>query len=221
MDVTIVIPVLNEAHRIEKILQALVGYDVIVVDGGSEDSTIGIARQYDVTILSWTKGRASQMNAGAERAEGDQLLFLHADTILPQDWDVVLENMSNLNRVWGRFDVGFDDCSIIFNVIARMMNLRSRFTGICTGDQGMFVKRSLFNEIGGFANIPLMEDLELSKRLRKFSRPHCSASKVITSSRRWRQNGILRTILLMWWLRVLYFFGVSPWSLAKQYNPHQ
>ena len=221
MDVTIVIPVLNEADRIEKILQSLVGYDVIVVDGGSEDSTIAIVRQYDVTILTWTKGRASQMNAGAERAEGDQLLFLHADTILPQDWAVVLENMSKLNKVWGRFDVDFDDCSVVFKVIARMMNFRSRLTGVCTGDQGMFVKRSLFYEIGGFANIPLMEDIELSKRLRKFSKPYCSTSKLTTSSRRWRQNGILKTILLMWWLRFLYFFGVSPSNLAKQYYPHQ
>ena len=219
MSITIVIPVLNEERHIKKILQSLVGYDVIVVDGGSQDSTISVARQFDVTIVKCMKGRASQMNAGAERAEGDQLLFLHADTTLPLDWDVVLRNTSKLNEAWGCFDVSFDDRSIIFNIIAKMMHLRTRLTGICTGDQGMFIKRSIFQEVGGFAEIPLMEDVELSKRLRNLSWPYCSASKVITSSRRWRKNGIWRTILLMWWLRLLYFFGVSPWRLVKLYYP--
>ena len=219
MSITIVIPVLNEQRHIKKILQSLVGYDVIVVDGGSQDSTIGVIRQFDVTLVNCTRGRASQMNAGAELAEGDQLLFLHADTTLPLDWDVVLRTSSRLNEAWGCFDVSFDDRSIIFNIIAKMMNFRTRLTGVCTGDQGMFIKRSIFNEVGGFADIPLMEDVELSKRLRNLSRPYCSASKVITSSRRWRKNGVWRTILLMWWLRLLYFFGVSPWRLVKLYYP--
>ena len=160
MSITIVIPVLNEQRHIKKILQSLVGYDVIVVDGGSQDSTIGVVRQFDVTLVNCARGRASQMNAGAERAEGDQLLFLHADTTLPLDWDVVLRNTSRLNVAWGCFDVSFDDRSIIFNIIAKMMNFRTRLTGVCTGDQGMFIKRSIFNEVGGFADIPLMEDVE-------------------------------------------------------------
>lgn len=220
--VSIIIPVLNEAQQIDEHLQRLRevvddGVEIIVVDGGSRDETFAIAQQQTTTIISHP-GRAIQMNAGADRATGELLLFLHADTRLPADALDQVRDAISQGYTWGRFDVRLSGSAFMFRIIERMMNLRSRLTSIATGDQAIFVTRSLFDAVGGYEEVPLMEDVSLSARLRQHSRPFCSRSSVVTSSRRWEQRGILRTILLMWKLRLYYAFGVSPDRLARMYR---
>jgi rSAM/selenodomain-associated transferase 2 len=221
---SIVIPVLNEAAGIADALAALAPCrareaEVVVVDGGSADATIAIARPLADHVLSAPRGRGSQMNAGAAAAKGDVLLFLHADTRLPPDADrLVLTGLQNSNRAWGRFDVTIAGRSPLLRMVATMMNLRSRLSGIATGDQAIFVAREAFAEVRGFPDIPLMEDIVLSRRLKRVGRPLCLAARVITSGRRWEQHGVIRTMVMMWRLRLAFFLGAEPARLARRYG---
>ncbi|MDZ4099836.1 MAG: TIGR04283 family arsenosugar biosynthesis glycosyltransferase [Methylophilaceae bacterium] len=223
--VSIIIPVLNEADNIAKALLALhvdreLGHEVIVVDGGSTDDTVTQAEMLADEVISILPGRARQMNAGASKATGDLLLFLHADTQLPDKAiPRLLVNLRKTEKVWGRFDVRLSGQHPMLRLIAYMMNWRSRITGIATGDQAIFVRREAFESLGGFPEIPLMEDIAFSSAMQSgFGSPLCLRDKVITSSRRWEKNGIFRTILLMWKLRLAYFLGVPPEQLAQQYT---
>jgi len=215
---SIVVPVLNEAATIREALQALSalrarGHEVIVVDGGSEDGSASLAAPACDQLLVTPRGRALQMNTGALVASGDALLFLHADTRLPERADELI--LAALARArWGRFDVRIASRHPLLGVVACAMNLRSRLTGIATGDQAIFVRRAVFP---GFPEIPLMEDIALSRLLRRRGRPACLHARVITSARRWEARGVLRTILLMWRLRFLYALGATPQRLARDY----
>nr|WP_245748210.1 TIGR04283 family arsenosugar biosynthesis glycosyltransferase [Halopseudomonas yangmingensis] len=219
---SIVMPVRNEAAGIVQALlplQELRGaLELIVVDGQSQDATRLLAQPLADQLLESSPGRARQMNTGAAAAQGDWLLFLHADTRLPDGFISLLQEAQDSGADWGRFDVQLEPSSALLRLVARMINLRSRLTGVCTGDQALFLRRRLFEQLGGYAEIPLMEDVELSKRLRRVSRPFCIATPLTTSSRRWQQHGTLRTILLMWQLRLLYWLGVAPERLAESYR---
>ncbi|MBI2960733.1 MAG: TIGR04283 family arsenosugar biosynthesis glycosyltransferase [Betaproteobacteria bacterium] len=223
MRLSIIIPVLNEAGIIVPALQALAplrarGHEVIVVDGGSSDATPGLARDLADRVLAAPRGRALQMNAGAALARGDVLLFLHADTLLPPEADAAMrEGLERSGRLWGRFDARIDGREPLLALVAFMMNLRSRATGIATGDQAIFVRREAFCRAGGFPELPLMEDIALCRRLKPLSRPLCLAAVAVTSGRRWREHGIVRTIALMGWLRLRFFFGAEPERLARAY----
>jgi rSAM/selenodomain-associated transferase 2 len=216
---SIVIPCLDEEERIGACLAALTplrerGQEVIVVDGGSRDATLAVARGLCDRILEAPRGRARQMNAGARAASGEALLFLHADTRLPAGADAeVLRALEK--RRWGRFDVAIEGAHPMLKVVACAMNLRSRLTGIATGDQAIFVRRDAFP---GFPEIALMEDVAFSRAMRRGGRPACLASRATTSGRRWESRGVLRTILLMWRLRLLYFLGARPERLARLYR---
>jgi rSAM/selenodomain-associated transferase 2 len=220
---SIIVPVLDEAAGIEAALMALSPYrvrgvEVIVVDGGSRDGTAGLAYPLASRVLIAPRGRAAQMNAGAAMARGDILLFLHADTQLPDNADLLIQReLARSGRAWGRFDIRFDRGGSL-KIIALMMNLRSRLTGIATGDQALFVTRAAFDAVGGFPSIPLMEDVALSARIKRISWPLCIRTRVTTSARRWRKHGTLRTIFLMWRLRLAYFFGTDPAQLARRYG---
>jgi rSAM/selenodomain-associated transferase 2 len=215
---------LNEAEIIVPSLEALAplcerGHEVIVVDGGSSDATVELARPLADRVLTASRGRARQMNAGAALASGEVLLFLHADTLLPPGADdAVCEGLARSGRHWGRFDVRIEGGEPLLALVSRLMNLRSRATGIATGDQALFVRRRVFERIGGFAELPLMEDIALCKRLKAESRPLCLAEVAVTSGRRWRERGMLRTIALMWWLRLQFFLGAAPSRLARSYH---
>jgi rSAM/selenodomain-associated transferase 2 len=221
---SIIMPVLDEGDGIAAALDALaelrgLGVEVIVVDGGSQDATVQRARLRADHVLTAPRGRAAQMNAGATRASGDVFLFLHADTALPPEAErLVLDGLARSGHDWGRFDVTIAGRHPMLRLIACMMNLRSRITGIATGDQAMFVKRDAFGAAGGFPDIPLMEDIALSKRLKRRSRPLCLRERATTSGRRWETHGVFRTILLMWRLRLAYFFGADPAALARRYR---
>lgn len=218
---SIIMPARNEAAQIVASLlplQSLRGeLEIIVVDGGSTDNTAALAAPLCDQLLHSAPGRARQMNAGAAAASAEILLFLHADTQLPANFMQLIEQALGEEKRWGRFDVELQPSSPLLHLVARMMNWRSRLTGVCTGDQGIFVQRRLFTELGGYADLPLMEDIELSKRLRRYNKPVCLQPALTTSSRRWQQHGTLRTVVLMWWLRALYWLGVSPQRLAKWY----
>ncbi|HUJ87004.1 MAG TPA: TIGR04283 family arsenosugar biosynthesis glycosyltransferase [Burkholderiales bacterium] len=220
--ISVVVPTLNEAQGILACLDALAplrarGHELIVVDGGSDDGTPELARPRADRVLAAPCGRARQMNAGARDAAGDALVFLHADVRLPQGADgMVLEALAA--RPWGRFDVRLDSSRALLGLVGGMMNLRSRLTGIATGDQALFVRRELFERLGGYAEIPLMEDVELSSRLRRAGRPACLRARVLASARRWEARGALRTVVLMWRLRLAYFLGADPARLAERYR---
>jgi rSAM/selenodomain-associated transferase 2 len=221
---SVIIPVLNEAAGIEAHLMPLQpiranGHELIVVDGGSNDKTVQLSEPLVDQICLSKSGRSRQMNRGASMANGDILLFLHADTQLPVDAIKLIETaLCRSKSGWGRFDVTFTGNSLLLRIIATMMNWRSALTGVATGDQVLFMRRELFEQHGGYAKIPLMEDIEISKRLRKEAPPLRIATPVITSSRRWEQRGVLKTILLMWQLRLAYFLGVDPALLALRYR---
>jgi rSAM/selenodomain-associated transferase 2 len=220
---SIVMPLLNEAARIVEALEALAtlrrcGAEVIVVDGGSNDGTADLATPLADRVIVSPRGRARQMNAGAVVAQGRMLLFLHADTRLPADADTLVERALARHR-WGRFDVILEGRSVWLRVIAAMMNLRSRLTGIATGDQAIFVTPAAFAAAGAYPDQPLMEDIELSKRLKHLGPPACLRARVTTSARRWEKDGVWRTILLMWRLRFDYWRGVPAVKLHAWYYP--
>ena len=222
MKLSIIIPTFNEAQNIKETLQALQGYreaghEIIIVDGGSRDSSIEIAQPLVDKLLISKPGRAAQMNIGAEESEKDILVFLHADTFLPETADQLIINAMEQGHPWGRFNVRLSGRHFLFRLIETMMNWRSCLTGIATGDQSIFVKREIFEQIGGFPEIKLMEDIELSKKLKKIGKPVCIKQRVTTSSRKWESNGIVKTVLLMWRLRLQYFFGTSADKLHSKY----
>jgi len=219
---SIVIPALNEADAIAATLASLqplraAGHEVIVVDGGSTDATVSLADPLADRVLAAPRGRARQMNAGAAVARGDVLVFLHADTSLPEHAVAVIRSALR-HRLWGRFDVVIAGRPQMLRVVAAFMNLRSRLTGIATGDQTLFISSTAFAAVGGYPEQSLMEDIALSKRLKKFGPPACPCERVVTSGRRWEANGVWRTILLMWRLRFDYWRGVPAERLAARYH---
>ncbi len=232
MILSVVVPMLNEAAALPALLNHLrhlqaEGAEVVLVDGGSHDDSTSLARAAGFTVVEAERGRARQMNAGARHAHGDIVLFLHADTRLPEGaMQQVIQALAPASSpeahrpalVWGRFDVRISGRSPWLRVVARMMNLRSRLTGIATGDQAIFVQRGAFEACGGFPEQPLMEDIELSRRLKRLSRPACLRARALTSGRRWESRGVWRTIVLMWRLRLAYWLGASPESIAKAYR---
>jgi rSAM/selenodomain-associated transferase 2 len=221
--ISIIVPALNEAGGIKETLQALQamrhrGHEIIVVDGGSSDNTAALCAPLADRVLTTVAGRARQMQAGAALTRGSVLWFLHADTRAPRESDRAIHAaLRGGDRRWGRFDVRFSEPGVLLAVVATLMNLRSRLTRIATGDQGIFVTRELFDCVGGFPQMPLMEDIAFSRRLRSHSRPVCLRECLITSARRWQRHGTVRTIVLMWSLRLAYFLGVSPMRLARHY----
>lgn len=223
MKVSIIIPVLNEAQNLSRLLPSLQmfrrhGHEIIVVDGGSSDDSFSVAQQgADQSIIS-RAGRAIQMNCGASIASGDLYLFLHADSQLPDDAMQLLGSLAVGQAVWGRFDVRLSSPRIIYRCIEGLMNWRSRLTAIATGDQAIFIERQLFDATSGYPEISLMEDIAISRLLRQQCAPVCMRSRVITSSRRWESRGVISTVLLMWKLRLYYFLGVSPDRLSRLYR---
>ena len=226
MQLTIIIPILNEAAIIGETLHSLLAHitsagkrddiEVIVVDGGSCDESVSVAESYADKVLMSEPGRASQMNAGAAVATGDYLLFLHVDTLLPDNFFYITP-LFDQQTVWGFFTIRLSGDNWCYRIIENGIRLRSRLTRVATGDQCLYVKRSTFHTIGGFAPITLMEDVEISKRLRRLAAPAIVRQIVTTSSRRWQTRGVLKTVLFMWWLRWCYFIGVAPAKLASRY----
>lgn len=227
LKLSIVMPCLDEADTIVAALEALAplrqrGAEVIVIDGGSTDRTLSLAEQLADVARSAARGRAVQMNAGAAHATGEVLLFLHADTTLPDNADLLIrEGLARSGASWGRFDVTIRGRHRLLRIVSRAMNVRSRMTGIATGDQALFVMRSLFDRIGRYPEIALMEDIALSKRLRRCGTPLCLRARVTTSGRRWEKHGVWRTVLLMWRLRLAYSLGADPDTLALRYAAHK
>ena len=232
MPISVIIPTLNEERTIMATLAhtAALGFDeLIVVDGGSLDQTPVLVESYrrrtqspaqsPVRLVTAPCGRARQMNEGAKTSRGEILLFLHADTQLPDDAKTMIDTtLADQRMVGGRFDVRFDRPSMWGTIISRMMNWRSRLTGIATGDQVLFVRRPIFEQMGGFADMPLMEDIEFSRRLKRKGATAALTATVTTSFRRWEQHGPLRAILLMWTIRFLYWVGISPSHLVEWYK---
>ena len=223
ISISVIIPVLNEACHLKKNLQrlftsfeGLTSVEVIICDGGSIDHSVQIARQFSCQVTISSPGRAYQMNAASKLSVGDWLLFLHADTILPVNWT----NYFNNHYHWGFFPVQLSGRDCFFYIIEKAINLRSRLSSIGTGDQALFFKRSFFTTLQGFPLIPIMEDIAICKKARQKHKPNIAAGLVITSSRRWEQNGITKTILLMWGLRLAYWLGVDPIRLHQIYYPN-
>ncbi|MCG6863378.1 MAG: TIGR04283 family arsenosugar biosynthesis glycosyltransferase [Chromatiaceae bacterium] len=222
--ISVVIPCLNEAAICVERLDALQplrwdGHELILVDGGSDDQTPMFSRSLVDLVLASPPGRAAQMNHGAGVATGEVLWFLHLDSQPPADAFSQLLREAIDGPGWGRFDIRLSGGRPVFRLIEGMMNLRSCLTGMVTGDQGMFVRRDLFERVGGFPPIALMEDLAISKRLKRIARPACVHARMVTSSRRWERNGVWRTITLMWFLRSAYHLGINPDRLARLYYP--
>lgn len=223
MNISIIIPALNEAANLPLLLSQLAplrqrGAQLIIADGGSDDGSPELLAE----LAHWLpapRGRARQMNAGAAQATGEVLWFVHADTQLLADADALITAaLAGGQHCWGRFDLRISGRPWLLKVVAQLINWRSRLTGIATGDQALFMRRSTFEQAGGFAPIPLMEDIELSRRLRRIGRPACLRARVTSSGRRWEQHGVWRTIFLMWRLRLAYFFGADPHALARAYG---
>lgn len=221
-DVSIIIPTLNEEVGIITFLTKLQPLrpqcELIVVDGGSDDETVSLAEPYVDDVVQASKGRAIQMNVGAAMASSPIVLFLHSDTYLPKDGINYILHAINQGYDWGRFDIQLSGKHKMLSVVAWLMNQRSRWTGIATGDQAIFVNKSVFDHIGGFSDIALMEDIDLSAKLKQGSKPFCLKYKVTSSGRRWISFGVLKTILLMWWLRLRYHFGAQASELEVLYR---
>ena len=221
---SIIVPALNEAAELAATLASLRACcadktQLIVVDGGSVDDTVGIARRFADRVVCADRGRASQMNAGAAAATGEVLWFVHADTAAPaMAGDAVLDAAGDQGAAWGHCGVRLDGESALLRVVQRMMNWRARFTGVATGDQGIWVRRSIFEAVGGYPPMRLMEDVALSKRLRRLRRPVCLPLYLRTSARRWQARGVARTVVLMWWLRLAFWLGVRAEVLARWYR---
>ena len=220
---SIVIPARNEAQALPLLLADLAelrgaGAELLLVDGGSQDGTCALAEDRVDRVLHCAPGRARQMNLGAAAAQGDYLWFVHADTRVGPQALKALQAALRQRPLWGRFDVRLSGGGLALGVIGRMISLRSRITGIASGDQGLFVDRRQFEALGGYADIPLMEDIELCQRLKRRQRPCCLRAVLQTSSRRWQQNGVWRTVWLMWCLRLAYYCGTSPEKLARRYQ---
>ena len=221
--ISIIIPCLNEAATIRECLERLkqfriAGHEIIVVDGGSQDDTVELCRGLADRIIDSKRGRAIQFNTGANVAQGELFVFLHADTVLPPRALSILNELVDKTPSWGRFDVRLSGKNVLFRVIECLMNFRSRLTGVATGDQAIFVSRTLFQRVEGFPNIALMEDISISKKLRKLSKPYCIKSPVITSTRRWESKGIIKTMMLMHVLRLRFALGADPAKLARAYD---
>src|SRR5262245_10164047 len=221
---SIIMPVLDEGEAFGKTLDALaelraLGVDIVVVDGGSRDATVQRARMRVDRVVLGLRGRAMQMNEGAAKAAGDVLLFLHSDTRLPPEADhLVLDGLARSGLAWGRFDVTIEGRHPLLKLAGWLMNLGSRLTGIATGEQAMFVEKDAFVAAGGFPPIALMEDVALCKRLKRVSKPLYLRQRAVTSGRRFEQDGVLRTILMMWRLRLAFHFGADPAELARRYG---
>jgi rSAM/selenodomain-associated transferase 2 len=222
ISVSVIVPILNEASQLgqtlENLFQSFNGYpgiEVIISDGGSDDDSLEIAKHYPCRIIIGKTGRARQMNTASLAAKGDWLLFLHADSRLPDDWRKQLQQSGN----WGFFPVKFNGEHWLLRVIERAMNLRSRLSKVATGDQALYFRKSFFDQLGGFPDVPIMEDIAICKRSRRKSKPRVASSQVTTSSRRWQQNGLVKTVVLMWGLRLAYFLGVDPNRLHRIYYP--
>jgi rSAM/selenodomain-associated transferase 2 len=223
MKLSIIVPVLNEAAAIQDTLKSLQdlrqsGHEVIVVDGGSEDDTVQLAGKLADSVVRSKAGRGRQMNQGVRSAQGDTYLFLHADTLLPPDVDKILATLPKESEFWGRFDVRLSGKNWYCRVIEWLINKRSRISRIATGDQAIFVSKNLFHDVNGYPEIALMEDIAISKLLNKLCKPYCLRHKVVSSSRRWEEKGIVRTILKMWKLRFMYTFGADPDELSRDYE---
>lgn len=218
--ISVIVPVLNEEERLPTLLEHLArvgAHEVIFSDGGSTDKSLELAMKS--TVISAPRGRARQMNAGAAIASGNVFLFLHADTTLPDKALEMIESaVSNPSVVGGRFKVRLDDSKIAYRIIGRMINLRDGLTGGFTGDQAIFIRRDVFENMGGYSDIPLMEDLDLARRMKRTGRVVRIRAKVTTSARRWSKDGLVKTITLMWYLRALYLLGVPPAKLKEQYK---
>ncbi|MDG2087598.1 MAG: TIGR04283 family arsenosugar biosynthesis glycosyltransferase [Arenicellaceae bacterium] len=219
--ISVIIPVLCEVENISTLRQSThmfrsLGIEVIIVDGGSDDGTQELVRAFADNFISAPLGRAKQLNAGAASAKGEVLLFLHADTNISNEAFVQARDRIGSSE-WGRFDVRIDNSKWFYRIVEYMINLRSRITGIATGDQAIFVRKSLFYDIGGFADIPLMEDVEISRRLKQRARPVCLKQKVVTSARYWEKHGLFTSVLRMWSIRFAYWVGCSPERLYKRY----
>jgi rSAM/selenodomain-associated transferase 2 len=221
--ISVIIPALNEAGNIARTLDSLQamrqrGHEVIVVDGGSDDETMAVSQSLADQVIRSPRGRANQMRAGAAVASGSVIWFLHADTVPPESADLlVLNELVQPDSRWGFFYVLFPGDSLTLKMVAWLMNLRARITGIATGDQGIFITRVLYEKAGGIPAIPLMEDIALSSTLKRYNRPAVLRQKLLTSPRRWEKHGVTKTILMMWGLRLAYFIGVDPARLAKYY----
>lgn len=224
MLLSIIVPMLNEATQLPELFSHLLpfqrsGCEIIFSDGGSTDGSAKLAEQAGFKVVNVARGRAMQMNAGATYAGGDVLLFLHADTRLPTSALChINQALAQSHHCWGRFDVCIQGQHFMLRIVGHMMNWRSRLTGIATGDQAIFVRRSVFEQLQGFCDQPLMEDVELSKRLKMLAHPVCVSHCVSTSGRRWEAHGVWPTILLMWRLRLAYWWGVDASELARLYR---
>jgi rSAM/selenodomain-associated transferase 2 len=220
--ISVIVPALDEEHALDATIAAARQpgvLEIIVVDGGSRDGTVAMARARADRVLCSERGRANQMNAGAAGARGDVLLFLHADTRLPPDCHrAIMRALADEGVVGGRFDLRLDAPGLPYRVIESMISLRSRLTGVATGDQAIFARRSVFERLGGYPPLPLMEDIAFCRALKRAGRIACLRERVVTSARRWQQRGVARTVLLMWLLRLAYYAGVSPARLARAYR---
>jgi len=222
MSLSVIIPMLNEERSIGATLDAIrigaPGAEIIVVDGGSTDDSVELARARDAQVLSAERGRARQMNAGAKAAQGSVLVFIHADTKVPTTFasDISVA-LANPEVVGGRFDVQLDESSMAFRLLGKLISLRSRIMRSATGDQAIFVRRDIFSAVGGFREIDLCEDVDFARRLKRIGRVACLRSRVVTSTRRWRRNGLIRTVFKMWLIKSLFLAGVSPARLRRYY----